>query len=174
MLDAYFVYTSSLGTHTFFMIMLPIFYFFGAPHFGRGYVVSLVIKRTRLTDVSCSLLLMLSAGVYVSSFMKDLCCVPRPYAPPVTRLSEFSLALCGSFLAQLTFLQPSVVTTSNTAFLRRTLPTASRLRSSSIASSSTHIPQPRPLPSLPSTQQSPPLTLLVCFLPRRSLSMYRA
>ena len=38
---------------------------------------------------------MLSAGVYVSSFMKDLCCVPRPYAPPVTRLSEFSLALFG-------------------------------------------------------------------------------
>ncbi len=37
-LDAYFVYTSSLGTHTFFMIMLPLFFFFGAPHFGDGYV----------------------------------------------------------------------------------------------------------------------------------------
>ncbi|EJF56556.1 hypothetical protein DICSQDRAFT_71301 [Dichomitus squalens LYAD-421 SS1] len=68
-LDAYFVYTSSLGTHTFFMIMLPLFYFFGAPDFGRG------------------LLLMLSTGVYVASFIKDLCCVPRPYAPPVTRLT---------------------------------------------------------------------------------------
>ena len=32
------MYTSSLGTHTFFMIMLPMLYFFGAPEFGRGYV----------------------------------------------------------------------------------------------------------------------------------------
>ena len=69
-LDAYFVYTSSLGTHTFFMIMLPLFYFFGLPEFGRG------------------LLLMLAVGVYVSSFIKDLCCSPRPFAPPVSRLSE--------------------------------------------------------------------------------------
>ncbi|KAH9930487.1 PAP2 superfamily-domain-containing protein [Epithele typhae] len=68
-LDAYFVYTSSLGTHTFFMVMLPIFYFFGAPKFGRG------------------LLLMLAVGVYVSSFLKDLCCAPRPFAPPVARLT---------------------------------------------------------------------------------------
>lgn len=43
-LDAYFVYTSSLGTHTFFMIMLPIFYFFGAPEFGRGYVRTLAVS----------------------------------------------------------------------------------------------------------------------------------
>ena len=39
-LDAYFVYTSSLGTHTFFMIMLPLFFFFGAPEFGQGYVAN--------------------------------------------------------------------------------------------------------------------------------------
>ncbi|KAI0747169.1 PAP2-domain-containing protein [Daedaleopsis nitida] len=68
-LDAYFVYTSSLGTHTFFMIMLPIFFFFGAPESGRGLLVTLAV------------------GVYVSSFIKDLCCAPRPYAPPVTRLT---------------------------------------------------------------------------------------
>ncbi|RPD55565.1 hypothetical protein L226DRAFT_511641 [Lentinus tigrinus ALCF2SS1-7] len=68
-LDAYFVYTSSLGTHTFFMIMLPIFYSIGAPEFGRG------------------LLLMLAIGVYVSSVFKDFCCSPRPFAPPVTRLT---------------------------------------------------------------------------------------
>jgi len=35
-LDAYFVYTSSLGTHTFFMIILPAFFFFGYGKFGRG------------------------------------------------------------------------------------------------------------------------------------------
>ncbi|KAI0360328.1 PAP2-domain-containing protein [Trametes cingulata] len=68
-LDAYFVYTSSLGTHTFFLVMLPMFHFFGAAEFGRG------------------LLLMLAVGVYVTSFMKDLFCCPRPYAPPVTRLT---------------------------------------------------------------------------------------
>jgi hypothetical protein len=33
-LDSYFVYTSSLGTHTFFMMALPMFYFFG--HFAIG------------------------------------------------------------------------------------------------------------------------------------------
>lgn len=35
-LDAYFVYTSSLGTHTFFMIILPAFFFFGYGELGRG------------------------------------------------------------------------------------------------------------------------------------------
>ncbi|KAI0654867.1 PAP2-domain-containing protein [Cubamyces menziesii] len=68
-LDKYFVYTSTLGTHTFFLVMLPLFHFFGAAEFGRG------------------LLLMLAVGVYVTSFMKDLFCCPRPYAPPVTRLT---------------------------------------------------------------------------------------
>lgn len=37
-LDAYFVYTSSLGTHTFFMTVLPAFFFFGYEELGRGYV----------------------------------------------------------------------------------------------------------------------------------------
>lgn len=35
-LDAYFVYTSSLGTHTFFMTVLPAFYFFGFEDIGSG------------------------------------------------------------------------------------------------------------------------------------------
>jgi len=30
----------------------------------------------------------LSYGVYLSSFLKDMVCSPRPYAPPVTRLSK--------------------------------------------------------------------------------------
>lgn len=37
LLDKYFVYTSSLGTHTFFLTGLPIFFFFGFLEFGRGY-----------------------------------------------------------------------------------------------------------------------------------------
>ena len=38
-LDAYFVYTSTLGTHTFFMIILPALFFFGYDELGRGYEV---------------------------------------------------------------------------------------------------------------------------------------
>ncbi|KAF8869396.1 PAP2 superfamily-domain-containing protein [Infundibulicybe gibba] len=68
-LDAYFVYTSSLGTHTFFMTVLPAFFFFGYEEVGRG------------------LLVVLALGVYCASFVKDLICSPRPFAPPVTRLT---------------------------------------------------------------------------------------
>lgn len=68
-LDTYFVYTSSLGTHTFFMILLPTFFFFGHDEVGRG------------------LLMVLALGVYCSSVLKDLICSPRPFAPPVTRLT---------------------------------------------------------------------------------------
>ncbi|PPQ66638.1 hypothetical protein CVT24_006930 [Panaeolus cyanescens] len=68
-LDAYFVYTSSLGTHTFFMILLPSVFFFGHDEMGRG------------------LLIVLALGVYFSSVIKDLLCSPRPFAPPVTRLT---------------------------------------------------------------------------------------
>lgn len=68
-LDVYFLYTSSLGTHTFFMIALPILFFFGYHELGRG------------------LILVLASGVYLSSFFKDLVCAPRPFSPPVTRLT---------------------------------------------------------------------------------------
>ncbi|KAF5351029.1 hypothetical protein D9756_008418 [Leucocoprinus leucothites] len=68
-LDAYFVYTSSLGTHTFFMTALPACFFFGYNELGRG------------------LLMVLAMGVYCSSVVKDLFCSPRPFSPPVTRLT---------------------------------------------------------------------------------------
>ncbi|EJT99372.1 acid phosphatase/Vanadium-dependent haloperoxidase [Dacryopinax primogenitus] len=68
-LDTYFVYTSTLGTHTFFMTVLPAFFFFGYPTCGRGLVQ------------------ILSFGVYTSTFVKDSICSPRPYTPPVTRLT---------------------------------------------------------------------------------------
>ncbi|TEB29871.1 hypothetical protein FA13DRAFT_1755388 [Coprinellus micaceus] len=60
-LDVYFVYTSLAGSHTFFMIMLPI--------------------------TSRALVIVLAAGVYLSSVLKDLFCAPRPFAPPVVRLT---------------------------------------------------------------------------------------
>ncbi|KAI6021740.1 hypothetical protein PISMIDRAFT_27717 [Pisolithus microcarpus 441] len=67
-LDVYFLYTSCLGTHTFFMIALPILFFFGYHNLGRG------------------LIFVLASGVYFSSFIKDLVCAPRPFSPPLTRL----------------------------------------------------------------------------------------
>ncbi|KAF8880461.1 PAP2 superfamily-domain-containing protein [Gymnopilus junonius] len=68
-LDAYFVYTSTLGTHTFFMIILPALFFFGYDELGRGLVI------------------VIGMGIYLSSVVKDLFCSPRPLAPPVTRLT---------------------------------------------------------------------------------------
>ncbi|KAF9237778.1 PAP2 superfamily-domain-containing protein [Melanogaster broomeanus] len=68
-LDNYFLYTSSLGTHAFFMIALPLLFFFGYGEIGRGLVV------------------VLASGVYFSSLIKDLVCSPRPFAPPVSRLT---------------------------------------------------------------------------------------
>ncbi|VDB87849.1 unnamed protein product [Peniophora sp. CBMAI 1063] len=68
-LDRYFLTTSMLGTHTFFMLFLPSLFYFGHDTTGRG-----------LTYVS-------ALGVYATSFFKDFACSPRPYAPPVTRLT---------------------------------------------------------------------------------------
>ncbi|KAF9007315.1 acid phosphatase/Vanadium-dependent haloperoxidase [Hymenopellis radicata] len=69
LLDAYFTYSSILGTDSFFILSLPIFFFFGHDDLGRG------------------LLLVLAIGGYASSFLKDLFCSPRPFSPPVTRLT---------------------------------------------------------------------------------------
>lgn len=40
-----------------------------------------------------SLLYVLAAGGYVTSVLKDLFCVPRPYSPPLVRLSVGTHAL---------------------------------------------------------------------------------
>ena len=93
-LDQYFVYTSSLGTHTFFMTGLPATFFFGYDQFGRGYVNFALLAHVNKTHVG-RLLLVLALGVYTSSFVKDVACVPRPYAPPVTRLSAYKIILQG-------------------------------------------------------------------------------
>jgi membrane-associated phospholipid phosphatase len=67
-LDRYFVYTSLLGTHSFFLIFLPVTFWLGSAKFARGLVN------------------VLAFGVYLSSAVKDALCIPRPYSPPVTRL----------------------------------------------------------------------------------------
>ncbi|WWC73172.1 uncharacterized protein I206_107138 [Kwoniella pini CBS 10737] len=67
--DKFFYWTAIFGTHTFFMTFLPMLFFFGFPIKARG------------------LLYVVGMGIYISSFAKDLVCTPRPYSPPVIRLS---------------------------------------------------------------------------------------
>ncbi|KAJ7647111.1 PAP2 superfamily-domain-containing protein [Roridomyces roridus] len=68
-LDKYFLHSSALGTHTFFMAFLPMPFFFGYDELGRGLII------------------LIGLGIYVTSVIKDLFCSPRPFAPPVTRLT---------------------------------------------------------------------------------------
>ncbi|KAL4767732.1 phosphatidic acid phosphatase type 2/haloperoxidase [Aspergillus nidulans var. acristatus] len=68
-LDSYFAFTANLGTHTFFMVFLPIFFWSGYPSLGRGMVH------------------LLASGVFLSGFIKDLLCLPRPLSPPLQRIT---------------------------------------------------------------------------------------
>ncbi|KZF19417.1 PAP2 domain protein [Xylona heveae TC161] len=68
-LDSYFAFTANLGTHTFFMIFLPILFWFGWTTIGRAMVH------------------MLASGVFLSGFLKDLMCLPRPLSPPLQRIT---------------------------------------------------------------------------------------
>ena len=68
-LDSYFAVTANLGTHTFFMIMLPILFWCGHTTLGRGLVH------------------VLASGVFFSGWLKDLLCLPRPLSPPLQRIT---------------------------------------------------------------------------------------
>ncbi|KAF1839389.1 acid phosphatase/Vanadium-dependent haloperoxidase [Decorospora gaudefroyi] len=68
-LDSYFAYTANLGTHTFYMVFLPILFWCGYTSIGRATVF------------------MLAAGVYGTGFLKDMLCLPRPLSPPLARIS---------------------------------------------------------------------------------------
>ncbi|KAK8163495.1 PAP2 superfamily-domain-containing protein [Phyllosticta citribraziliensis] len=68
-LDSYFAYTANLGTHTFFMIMLPILFWCGFTHLGKAMVH------------------VLASGVFWSGFIKDALCLPRPLSPPLQRIT---------------------------------------------------------------------------------------
>lgn len=68
-LDLYFALTANLGTHTFYVIVLPIGYWFGISEFAR------------------SLVFVLALGVYVTGVIKDLLCLPRPLSPPLHRIT---------------------------------------------------------------------------------------
>ncbi|KAK3314516.1 PAP2 superfamily-domain-containing protein [Apodospora peruviana] len=68
-LDSYFAMTANLGTHTFFMIGLPILFWCGFFSFGKA------------------LIHILALGVFFSGFIKDLCSLPRPLSPPLHRIT---------------------------------------------------------------------------------------
>ncbi|KAI9158578.1 Dihydrosphingosine 1-phosphate phosphatase [Paramyrothecium foliicola] len=68
-LDSYFAITANLGTHTFFMIGLPILFWCGYPAFGKGLVHILAL------------------GVFWTGFIKDLYSLPRPLSPPLHRIT---------------------------------------------------------------------------------------
>ncbi|CAO3650048.1 unnamed protein product [Cunninghamella echinulata] len=67
--DHYFLWTANLGTHTFFMVFLPILIWFGNAQLGRS--------------IAC----LAAFGVFWSGFFKDFMCLPRPLSPPVHRLT---------------------------------------------------------------------------------------
>lgn len=68
-LDSYFAITANLGTHTFFMVGLPILFWCGFPAFGKGLVH------------------ILAEGVFFSGFIKDMLSLPRPLSPPLHRIT---------------------------------------------------------------------------------------
>lgn len=68
-LDMFFVYSANLGTHTAFLVGLPLVFWFGSYSIANG-----------LVDV-------LALGVFFSGFMKDYFCLPRPLSPPLHRIT---------------------------------------------------------------------------------------
>src|ERR1700761_6996337 len=52
-------------------------------------LTSFSLKVVCAHDADNSIINVLGLGVYVTSFMKDFFCVPRPLVPPVTRLSAY-------------------------------------------------------------------------------------
>lgn len=72
LLDAYFAWTANLASHTFYVLMLPPLFWFGATATGRDLVF------------------VLGMGIYVTGFCKDFLCLPRPRLPPLHRITMLS------------------------------------------------------------------------------------
>ncbi|KAL7934886.1 hypothetical protein V8C35DRAFT_321587 [Trichoderma chlorosporum] len=68
-LDSYFAITANLGTHTFFMVFLPMLFWGGYPAFAKGLVHILAL------------------GVFWTGFVKDFYSLPRPLSPPLHRIT---------------------------------------------------------------------------------------
>lgn len=69
LLDLYFLHTANFGSHTFYLLMLPLSAWFG----------SIVLFRDIVFILGC--------GIYFSGFVKDSLCLPRPRSPPIKRLT---------------------------------------------------------------------------------------
>lgn len=69
LLDSYFVSTANLGSHTFYVLFLPLSFWLGYPFFGWNLFFELAM------------------GVYITNFFKDYFCLPRPRSPPLKRLT---------------------------------------------------------------------------------------
>ncbi|CAI1555030.1 hypothetical protein SEUBUCD646_0K02690 [Saccharomyces eubayanus] len=67
--DIYFKYTSFMGAHTFYVIALPMPVWFG------------------YFDVTQDMIYILGYSIYLSGYLKDYWCLPRPRAPPVERIA---------------------------------------------------------------------------------------
>lgn len=67
--DFFFAYTSVLGSHTFYVLCLPIPAFIG--HFGM------------VRDM----VYLLGYSIYISGYLKDYWCLPRPKSPPLHRIT---------------------------------------------------------------------------------------
>jgi len=69
LLDSYLVVASLTGTHSFFLLWLPLLNWFGS-----------AVMCRRMT-------MAVGSGTVITSWIKDMFCVPRPASPPVIRLS---------------------------------------------------------------------------------------
>jgi len=72
--DIFFSYSALLGSHTFYVLCLPLPCYFGLFEFTRDTVY------------------IIGYSIYISGFLKDFLCLPRPRSPPVHRitLSEYT------------------------------------------------------------------------------------
>ncbi|KAI3405355.2 LCB3 [Candida oxycetoniae] len=70
--DFYFAWTANLASHTFYVLMLPPPIWFGA------------------SDLSRDLVYVLGLGIYITGFLKDYFCLPRPRSPPLHRITMSS------------------------------------------------------------------------------------
>ncbi|CCH61060.1 hypothetical protein TBLA_0D05680 [Henningerozyma blattae CBS 6284] len=67
--DKFFAYTSLMGSHTFFVVFLPVPLWVGHYHLCMDMVY------------------VLGYSLYISGYLKDYWCLPRPRAPPLERIS---------------------------------------------------------------------------------------
>src|SRR4051812_12303889 len=74
-LDSYFAISANLGTHTFFMIMLPILFWCGYTNLGRGYVL---LRQLGRGGRLCNNIFRSTLSSYFSHLLMPLQTHPHP------------------------------------------------------------------------------------------------